>query len=292
MSGAQRLIDMGQRDFLMVHPLVLTPNALMGQSAYIKNNGLKYESVPLDTFWLNDEDNGRVTEYVDAVSATNTADYEEMVSGHLHAHWLITLYYYGWGHMLIEYLNNAQDIPQTQFIEMFIESLLEFPDTMIYQEHVETVQSIKDVFEKKQLWGRKIDGIYWEYKSATSVNFHRNRTKLLEEMKMIVKNFADVPDKVYEVNSKICADWQEQYPLTLDIEPAVCNSMFGFKSSQIILDHDDCNSIESESEFIRVAYHYQRKNRYWRCSTQPVEQTQSHQPFQNDRFQLRVVGGD
>ena len=292
MSGAQRLIDMGQRDFLMVHPLVLTPNALMGQSDYIKNNGLKYESVPLDTFWLNDEDNGRVTEYVDAVAATNTADYEEMLSGHLHAHWLITLYYYGWGHMLMEYLNNAHDIPQTQFIEMFIESLLEFPDTMIYQEHIETIQSIKDVFEKKQLWGRKIDGIYWEYKSATSVNFHRNRTKLLEEMKMIVKNFADVPDKVYEVNSKICADWREAYPLTLDIEPAVCNSMLGFESSQIVLDHDDCNSIESESEFIRVAYHYQRKNRYWRCSTQPVEQIQSHQPFQNDHFQLRVVGGD
>ena len=50
LEGMQKLIDMGQKDFLMVHPLVLTPNALMGQSNYIRMNGLKYETVPLDTF--------------------------------------------------------------------------------------------------------------------------------------------------------------------------------------------------------------------------------------------------
>jgi putative methyltransferase len=290
MDGAQKLIDMGQKDFLMVHPLVLTPNALMGQSNYIRMNGLEYESVPLDTFWLNDEDNGRVTEYVDAVYATNSANYEEMISGHLHAHWLITLYYYGWGHVLMDYLNKVSDINHTQFIELFIQSLLENPDTMIYQEHIETAQSIREVFDSKNLWGRKIDGIFWEYKSATSVKFHRDRAKLLSEMKEIVSNFSDVPDKVYEINSRICADWREIYPFTLNVDPELCEILFDTASDKIEISHLDCNNIDNESDFIRVAYHYQRKNRYWRCSIQPVEQTQSHQLSQSDHSQLRVVG--
>jgi len=255
-------------------------------------NGLKYETVPLDTFWLNDEDNGRVPEYVDAVWGTNTADYEEMLSGHLHAHWLITLYYYGWGHVLMDYINKKHDISHTQFIKMFIESLLEYPDTLIYKEHIETDQSIRDVFEHKELWGRKIDNIFWEYKSATSVNFHRNRQQLLEEMKQIVDNFAEVPDKVYEINSRICADWRETYPFTIEIEPDLCQTLFEVDADNIEISHLDCNTIQSESEFVRVAYHFQRKNRYWRCSIQPAEQIQSHQPSQSGRSRLRVVGGD
>ena len=38
-NGIQRLIELGQKDFLMVHPLVITYNAEMGQPEYIK----KYE---------------------------------------------------------------------------------------------------------------------------------------------------------------------------------------------------------------------------------------------------------
>ena len=292
MRGAQKLIDMGQRDFLMVHPLVLTPNALMGDSNYIKLNGLKHKTVPLDTFWLNDKDDGRVTEFVDAVYATNSADFDEMISGHLHAHWLITLYYYGWGHVLMDYIDKCFDINHSQFVELFIESLVDCPDTMIYQEHIETDSSIREVFEKQSLWGRNIDGIFWEYKSATSVNFHRNRDILCTELKTIVKNFADVPDKVYEINDKICADWRRNYPLLVDIEPNLCGTLFGFNASQIQITHKDCSNIVDDSEFVRVAYHYQRKNRYWRCSIQPAEQIQLCQPSQNDHSLLHVVDGD
>ena len=241
---------------------------------------------------MNDEDNGRVTEYVDAVWGTNAVNYEGMISGHLHAHWLITLYYYGWGHILMDYANKQCDITHTQFIKQFINSLLEFPDTMIYKEHIGTDRSIRDVFEYKELWGRKIDNIFWEYKSATSVNFHRNRKQLLSELKKIVGNFVEIPDKVYEVNSRICADWRETYPFTLDIDRDLSQILFEIDAGRIKVSHLDCNNITTEEDFVRVAYHFQRKNRYWRCSIQPAEQIQSRQLSQSDHFRLRVVGVD
>ena len=40
-NGIQRVIELGQNDFLMVHPLVITFNATMGHPWYIKKYGLE-----------------------------------------------------------------------------------------------------------------------------------------------------------------------------------------------------------------------------------------------------------
>jgi hypothetical protein len=92
--GIQKLIDLGQKDFLMVHPLVLTYNATMGQPWYMEKHGLKYETVPLDTFYLSVEDlENYIIEHTWGVKATSTASEEEVFKGHSFSHLLIVLYY-------------------------------------------------------------------------------------------------------------------------------------------------------------------------------------------------------
>jgi putative methyltransferase len=115
--GLQKLINMGQRDFLMVHPLVLTPNAPMNQGFYRRLNKLQSKNVPLDTFWLNVLGPDYVIETVDAVIGTDSVSLDQVLQGHMLSHWLIVMYYYGWAHVILEYLNRAQGISHVDQIK-------------------------------------------------------------------------------------------------------------------------------------------------------------------------------
>ena len=110
-DGIQQLVDLGQKSFLMVHPLVLTFNATMGQKHYIEEYGLKWKEVPLDTYYLSVDDlENYIVEKTMGVYATNTADEVLTMRGNLFSYLFITMYYYGWAHYLMEYMQNKHDI--------------------------------------------------------------------------------------------------------------------------------------------------------------------------------------
>jgi hypothetical protein len=265
--GLQRLIDMGQRDFLMVHPLVLTPNAPMNQSFYRRLNKLHSKNVPLDTFWLSIPGPDYVIETVDAVTGTETADFQEVIQGHMLAHWLIVLYYYGWGHVVLEYLHRVQHIKHVDAIKRLIGWIQRTPDTIFHHEHNDTKASLESVFSNGQLWGRQVlDQIeYWEYKSATSTMFHFNRDKVEQcLMSWLNDDLGIQHPELLLLNMMLCHDWRRQYPISLNLHTDVADLTLSVMSRDLILDHWD-HSITSDVEFMHVAYHYQRKNRYWRC---------------------------
>ena len=107
-DGIQQLVDLGQKSFLMVHPLVLTFNATMGQKHYIEEYGLKWKEVPLDTYYLSVDDlENYIVEKTMGVYATNTADEVLTMRGNLFSYLFITMYYYGWAHYLMEYMQNS-----------------------------------------------------------------------------------------------------------------------------------------------------------------------------------------
>ena len=55
-DNVQRLIDLGQDSYLMIHPLVITYNATMGSKSYQDKWGMDVKNIPLDTFYLGEED--------------------------------------------------------------------------------------------------------------------------------------------------------------------------------------------------------------------------------------------
>ena len=270
--GLQELIDMGQRDFVMVHPLVLTPNAPMGQPDYIQQHGLQSQRVPLDTFWLKvDDPENYISEQVDAVYGTKTVDLETTIQGHIISHWLIVLYYYGWAHTVMDYLANCQGVRQIDFVKEFALWAEQNPQTLIGQEHHHTQQAIRDVFEQGKFWGRQVqDEVYWEYKSATSVVLHDQRSQFDQELSMFLANVwgIDIPDLI-ELNSDLCFDWRKTYPIKKSYNPDVVQHALNIDTGTLLLDHWDKNTID-DRHFVHKAYHWQRKNRYWRCSVSVV----------------------
>jgi putative methyltransferase len=268
-QGLQRLIDLGQRDFLMVHPLVLTYNAPMGQPEYRAQHHLESQTLPLDTFWLDIEDpDSYILEMVDVVRSTDRITFEDMLQGHLVAHWLVVLYFYGWAHHVMAWLRKQRQVSELDFVQSWIEYFVCRED-LVGLEHQATVTGLRDVFDKESVWGRRVsdtDTIYWEFKSATSVVIHRNRAEFAQCLSNFVRQRwqLDLPDLI-KLNMDMCVDWRHSYPLTQQYDPQLLKDLFAIDSDRVVLDHWD-RECRDDAFFIKKAYHWQRKNRYWRCS--------------------------
>lgn len=267
-DGIQRLIDLGQKDFLMVHPLVLTFNAEMGQPEYIEKHGLQFRDVPLDTFYLSVDDlEDYIVEKTWGVIGTNAANPEEVYRGHLLSHLLIVMYYYGWGHYMLEYLNSKYDLKHIDVIEKMLEYFMG-TDTLIGSELQETVDSLSAVFDKQEFWGRQVlgdDDVFWEYKGATSIVFYQNKDQLKSELELfcLEKLGLEIND-VVDLNIDMCHTNDRQYPIIKKYNVDTIKHCLGLEGSTLTLDHYDKEQM-TDKEFFHVAYHYQRKNRYWRC---------------------------
>ena len=267
-SGMQKVIDAGQEDFLMVHPLVLTPNAPLGSNESVKRNELAYIKTPLDTFWLKITDDEYILEDVFSVTATKTITKEEVIEGHLIAFWLIVLYYYGWAHYIMKYVKIKNGINETEFVKKFIQALTKKSDSILWREHHHTYNSFKTVLTDGNIWGRLIKDTYWEYKSATSLIFHENREQVFGEIRAVVSAFVEIPDSLVDLNTAMCVDNKVEYPINLNISKEVAD-VFRV-GTRLQITHWD-KIPKDEELFIKVAYHYQRKNRYWRCSLSAAE---------------------
>lgn len=268
-DNVQKLIDLGQKDFLMVHPLVLTPNSPMGQPEYVEKYKLKYAQVPLDTFWLKLEDpDSYVVEDVYAVYETQTVDLETALEGHMFSHWMIVLYYYGWAHYIMRYMRNKYGVTESEFISDFINYIEDTKPDLLYKEHIETMEGLKSVFIDSKFWGILIDDIYWEYKSATCVKFHKSRQHLKKELyEFLIKRYGIDEKNLIDFNSNIVFDYRNQYPIIMQINEDVSKHCLDKSDSHISIDHYD-KDINDDDLFIKKAYHWQRKNRYWKCSIQ------------------------
>lgn len=272
-EGIQKLVDLGQKSFLMVHPLVLTYNATMGQDWYIKKYGLEWKEVPLDTYYLNVDDlENYIVEKTMGVYATATADQTITMRGNLFSFLFITMYYYGWAHYLMEYMHNKHNVRHVDFVEQMLEYFFT-KSLLIGSEIRETEKHMYEVFHGNRFWGRRVleNDIFWEYKGASSIVFHQNRSILQQELSDFVYDCYGVDaSDVVDFGLKMCKDPSEQYPIEQYLDDDVATYCLQSKSGVYRIDHWDSEPLP-ERKFYHVAYHWQRKNRYWRCTATPTD---------------------
>jgi len=273
-QGLQKLMDLGQRDFLMVHPLVLTHNAPMAQPEYRKKHSLISDNLPLDTFWLKiDDPDSYILERVDVVRSTDRITFGEMLEGHLIAHWLVVLYFYGWGHFAIDYVKKTLGVNELDFVSEWL-AYFQSRDDLIGREHQATHDSLRSVFDNGSVWGRQVsmtDDIYWEFKSATAVVIHRDResfARCLGEFLYDVYGISNA--ELIDIYMDMCVDWNRSYPYQKTYSTDVLEKLFGIEEKTVEIDHWD-RECQDDAFFIKKAYHWQRKNRYWKCSISGVE---------------------
>ena len=269
-SGIQKLIDLGQDSFLMVHPLVITDNATMGNKQYQEKYGIETKQVPLDTYYLSADDlENYIVEYTDAVYSTRTASWNTVLRGHMFSWISILMYYYGWGHYLAKYMRK-QGVLEKDFFESLLNWISTNPDTMLYQEYTETLVHIHDTFHEKRFWGRKVRGdtdIYWEYKGASSIVIHDNQEMFINEMIQFMTETYPQIDAYNAVmmNMLACRIKDKTYPQTYRVDRKICRDMFDLDTDTVVIDHNDKTQPDPYLWYNK-AYHWDRKSKYWACS--------------------------
>lgn len=270
-QGVQKLIDLGQDSFLMIHPLVITYNATMGNKSYQKKYDITTKKVPLDTYYLSANDlENYIVEYTDAVYSTRTANFETVLRGHMFSWVSILMYYYGWGHYLAKYLRH-HGIKETDFFERLLVWIENNPDTLLYREYKQTKDHIVNTFHNEQFWGRKVRGsedIYWEYKGASSIVLHDNIAKLEKELTNFAIECTNIREELVKeavkLNLLMCRIKDLQYPFRTTTNSCVAQDMLGINSDTLIIDHHD--KVEPDHLWYNKAYHWDRKSKYWACT--------------------------
>lgn len=268
-DGIQQLIDLGQDDFLMIHPLVITDNATMGSNQYKTTHGIKTKTVPLDTYYLKESDlSNCIAETTDAVYSTNTANWQDVLRGNLYSWTVITFYYYGWGHYLAKYMKKYNE-KETEFFEKLLMWIIDSTDTMMHKEYNITKTHIEQTFFNHQPWGRKVLGetdILWEYKGATSVVFHEHKNILRDELVRFLIEVYNVNDAelVVDLNLVMCKTNSDTYPKIFNTKKSIAKDMLCLEADTILIDHTDQTPLELHT-FMHKAYHWNRKLKYWHC---------------------------
>lgn len=276
-NGIQKLIDLGQDDFLMVHPLVLTPNAPLAAPTERERYGLRTREALLDTYFLDVKRvKEKVEEKTEVVFETHAASAADVERGFLFSYVLIVFYYYGWGHYLAKYICREEGLREVDLFERLLCWIEANPQTMVGGEYLATQESFRLVYGEGGQWGRQVlgdDDILWEYKSATSVVFQRNRGALAAELKAFLRDsFPRLSPAAVDLNLALCCDQTAQYPHRIDLDPAVSQAVLGIPAPNIEVSRPPGEGWSTERDFYHVAYHYQRKNRYWRNRWEPVKE--------------------
>jgi hypothetical protein len=173
----------------------------------------------------------------------------------------------------MDYFYKKYRIKHLDFVKKFINWAENNPQTLIGKEHLETQESLLSVFQQGTFWGRKIQGnVYWEYKSATSVVFHNQRTVVNNELLHFLRETFDLdhPD-LMDFNSTLCFDWRQKYPQQKYYDRELIKCLLNIDADSLIFDHWDRTGISDDQHFVHKAYHWQRKNKYWCCSVRPAE---------------------
>jgi len=200
------------------------------------------------------------------VDSTRVLNTQEVLDGYMIAHWTIVMYYYGWGHYIMKYLKK-QGIKETKFILDLVDYIETRKQGLFYNEHAITRSNIEDVINNGTFWGRRIDRTYWEYKSATCIFFQKNRQQVIEELSEFLNKAYNINNKqLIEINDLMCIDYNKTYPLVYQTKNnSVIKDLFDLHTECVEISHEDLSE-HTEEEFFRKAYHYQRKNQYWKCS--------------------------
>jgi len=264
-TGIQKLIDMGQDNYLMIHPLVITDNATIGNKQYQKDNKITVKNITLDTVYL-DADEDYIVEYTDAVFATGSACHETVIEGHMYSWLVILMYYYGWGHYLAKYMRK-HNVKETELFDDLLQWIKKYPTTLLGNEYKITKKCFYDVYNNNALWGRKVyDNTLWEYKGASSIILHDYKDVLRDDLICFLNDTYDLEntEEIVELNLAVTKDSKSMYPYIMKKDKKIIKDMFDINTDTIAIDHTDKE--KPGSDWYQKAYHYNRKVGYWKCT--------------------------
>ena len=272
-QSIQDLIDWGQRDFLQIHPTSVQPNAPINTKQTRKKYGLKTRLLNMAVWGLDDSNVNRWFDKQEVIIETNTLTKKEHIESYLFSWIVISLYYYGWGHYIIEYLNKKFSIKHTDLLENLLDFAKQEKNNLIYDEYVYLKKHFNKILKNQTRWGRKVlpnCSKYFDPKAASSIVYYQNKKKYYDFIdKWLSLNFDLRKNEIEEMikfNDCVFFDYRRRYPFEMKFSKNLVNILFGNEKNNFTFDHYDAKNVFDLNEYCLKTFHWQRKNKYWHCS--------------------------
>lgn len=187
--------DIGYNEYMNIYNLVVLPNTLMGDPAYLK----KYKMVVSQTapvFVHHDQATEKIMQETnDIVISSSTMTADEYVDMTVWKWFMLATHFLGWTRLVAIELKK-QGISSRQFYDNFFE-YTKTHNTLLNKEYAITRDLIKKVFARQVPWGRKnpeISNIYWEYEESTALVIAQNKDLFYKQLTNYIEQYYNVPN--------------------------------------------------------------------------------------------------
>ena len=271
-NSIEDVLDYGQKDFLQIHTTSVQPNAPLSKKEMRDKYKLKTKWLTVATHSLDTKNKKSFLDDQEMLISTRTLSKKDHTEAYCFGWATIVLMYYGWAHYIIEYLVKTQQKKYTQIIQDIIDYSQTKKKNIFHQEYQTTKKHFSKILQNKEVWGRNIfgnKGIYFELKAASSSVFLQKKQGLYDFLEQFLVHYAGVDTHVakqlVDFNSACCFEPGQKYPIRKNFDRHIVKTIAGIDSGNLIFDHYDKDHKLSLLEFCQKAYHWQRKNAYWRC---------------------------
>lgn len=239
-NGILYVVDINPEGWIFGHPLEAYDNTEFSDSEYIKKHKLKFVTTPQVSFFANRKLNIPI-EYGNYVISTFSLTTEEYIECYLFKWFIVTMHNLGWANKTVEQLSVKLNMPRSKIYKKFYDWTKLNPG-IIHDNYQTTKVMLEETLLQKRFWGRQIfstNDIYWEYESATSIEFEKDRVQFYQNLKNFVSNTftIDNVDTIIEENN---------------------NDVLSFEQSQF-------NNFE---EFCREIWWYGRRRKAWKVKNE------------------------
>lgn len=272
-NSIEDVLNYGQKCFLMVHPTAITPNASLNYEETKEKHGIKVRTIGVDTFAVINDNEKDYEDSHEMIVSTNTLSESEHVVAYCFAWAMITMYYYGWAHYIIEYLVKKTQKKYTEIVQDMIDYALKHKNNVFYKEYMETKKHIAKVLKNETGWNRdtfKGMNLMLEPKAASASIFLSEKQDLFNFLEGFLTD-AGIPEsttkQLITFSENACFDFRKTYPIKQKFDQTLVKDLCDLDTDVVIFDHYDMDTKFTMEEFCRKAYHWQRKNQYWKCNT-------------------------
>ena len=231
-EGLLYVLDINPEGWIFGHPLEAYKNTEFSDLEYITKHDLKFATTPQVSFFAQRRKNIPI-EYGNYVISSNTLSTVDYIECFLFKWFLISCHSLGW----TNYIGKNSGLKLSEFYPLLFD-YIKNNDCVIHDQYLETKNAITKTITEGTFWGRQMFGptdIYWEYESASCIEFEKNRSKFYDDMRTFIKK--TLPD----INLNIVTENENQ---TMSYER-------------------DCSDISFRDFAIKI-YWYGRRKKAWK----------------------------
>lgn len=183
--GLLYVLDINPEGWIFGHPLEAYKNTEFSDPKYIETHKLKFARTPQVSFFAQRRKNVPI-EYGNYVIQTSTLSKQDYFECFLFKWFLISNHSLGW----TNYIAKNSGLKLSEFYILLFEWMKNTTSSLMYEQYTETKEYLENTINNSDFWGRQLfgnDDIYWEYESASCINYEKNRGRFLEEIKNFLK---------------------------------------------------------------------------------------------------------